>query len=262
MTTKIPQGINSQPLTNDALLIAMGCYPSITGVNKFGRNPDIAIGEEEVIWDGSTTGYPFPATALITSMSQTADQATLNGATVEIQGLDANWELVVQTALLGTPSTVVVTLTTPLIRVFRAKVLADVVSASPIRIHNAAENVDYAIISIGQNQTLMAVYTVPANTTAYMTCFYAHVNPGVNLDPTAMPIRLWASDRTGPYAAQVKNVVGQTSGGFQHFFDPHVKFGQKTDIYMTATPVGKAADVSAGFDLILVDNAEYGGQLQ
>ena len=239
---------------NQALEAASGHNSAMTAVNKFGRNSAIAIGEEEVIWDGSTTGYPFPATALITSMSQTADQATLNGATIEVQGLDANWDLVVQTAVLGTPSTTVVTLTTPLIRVFRAKVLADVVSLSPIRIHNAGETVDYAIISVGQNQTLMAVYTVPADKTAYMTCYYAHVNPGTNLDPTSMPIRLWASDRTGPYAAQVKNVVGQTSEGFQHFFDPYYKFTEKTDIYITATPVGKAADVSAGFDLILVND--------
>ena len=241
-------------IDHDLAMQAAAGHGAYSSINKFGRNSAIAIGEEEVIWDGSTTGYPFPATALITSMSQTADQATLNGATIEVQGLNASWELVTQTKALGTPSTAVITLDTPLIRVFRAKVLADVVSLSPIRIHNAAESVDYAVISVGQNQTLMAVYTVPANKVAYMTNYYAAVNPGTNLDPTSMPVRLWASDRTGPYAAQVKHVQGITSGNFQHFFNPYLKFTEKTDIYITATPVGKAADVSAGFDLILVND--------
>jgi hypothetical protein len=96
-----------------------------------------------------------------------------------------------------------------------------------------------AIIITGNNQTQMAIYTVPNGKVAYMTCYYAHVNPGTNLDPG--------------YAPQLKHVVGQTSAGFQHFFTPNLKFTEKTDIYITAQPVGKAADVSAGFDLIITD---------
>jgi hypothetical protein len=37
-------------------------------------------------------------------------------------------------------------------------------------------------------------------------------------------------------------------------YEPYYKFNEKTDIYFTAAPVGKPADVSLGFDLILVDN--------
>jgi hypothetical protein len=223
-------------------------------VNKFGRNTNIAIGVEEEIWDGSAA-YSYPETALMTSISQTADQAAMQGQTIEIQGLDADWAAVTQNATLdGSDTTTVVALTTPLIRCFRMKVLANVVSDSPIRVHNAGETQDYAIISIGANQTQMAIYTVPVSRTAYMTCYYAHVNPGTNLDPTSMPIRLWARDNGNGYAPQLKHVVGQVSSGFQHFFEPYPAFTEKTDIYMTAQPVGKAADVTAGFDLVVVEN--------
>ena len=190
----------------------------------------------------------------MTSISQTADQAALNGETIEVQGLDTNWAAVTQTAVLGTPSTTVVTLTTPLIRCFRMKVLADTVSDSPIRCHNAGETQDYAIISIGANQTQMAIYTVPADKVAYVTNYYAAVNPATNLDPTSNPITLWARDNANGYAPQLKHVLGLTSGHFQHFFDPYYRFTEKTDIYMTAEPVGKAADISAGFDLILTND--------
>ena len=135
------------------------------------------------------------------------------------------------------------------------KVLADVVSTSPIRVHNAGETQDYAIIGTGNNQTLMAIYTVPNGKTAYMTCYYAHHNPATGQDPTSNPIKLWASDRENSYAKQIKHIVGLPNGdGFQHFFNPYTKFTQKTDIFITASPVGKDANVSAGFDLILVDN--------
>ena len=147
---------------NQALEAASGNNTGMTSVNKFGRNSAVDIDVQEEIWDGSIA-YSFPATALMTSISQTADQATLRGGTIEIQGLDANWDLVVQTATLdASDTTTVVTLTTPLIRCFRMRVLENVVTTSPIRVHNAGETVDYAIISVGNNQTLMAIYTVPA----------------------------------------------------------------------------------------------------
>lgn len=239
---------------NQAIEAASGNNLGMTSVNKFGRNSAVDIGVEEEIWDGSIA-YSFPTTALMTSISQTADQATLRGGTIEIQGLDANWDLVVQNANLdASDTTTVVTLTTPLIRCFRMNVLENVVTTSPVRVHNAGETVDYAIIGIGNNQTLMAIYTVPAGKTAYMTSYYATVNPGTNLDPTSNPIRLWARDNgTPPYERYIKHILGLTSGNFQHYFNPYYRFTEKTDIYLTATPVGKAADVSAGFDLIIVD---------
>ena len=239
---------------NQALEAASGNNTGMTSVNKFGRNSAVDIDVQEEIWDGSIA-YSFPATALMTSISQTADQATLRGGTIEIQGLDANWDLVVQTATLdASDTTTVVTLTTPLIRCFRMKVLENVVTTSPIRVHNAGETVDYAIIGVGNNQTQMAIYTVPAGKTAYMTSYYATVNPGTNLNPTSNPIRLWARDNANDYAKQIKHVLGLVDGNFQHYFDPYFRVTEKTDIYITAQPVGKAADVSAGFDLIVVDN--------
>ena len=235
---------------------ASGVDSNFKSVNKFGRNLNIAIGVEEEIWDGSIA-YVFPTDATdITHVRAAADSATTQGAVIEIQGLDVNWGLVTQTkALDGTNSTTEVELDTALRRVFRMKVLDAAVMDQDIWVGDddfvvAAAK---AIITAGNNQTLMAIYTVPAGFDAYMTCYYAHVNPGTNLDPTSNPIRLWAQDNANGYAPQLKHVVGQTAAGFQHFFTPYQKFTEKTDIYITAQPVGKAADVTAGFDLILVN---------
>jgi len=257
--------VKENAVGNYALQVSKGEVDGTTFVNKFGRNTDVASGAEEEIWDGSVA-YSFPATALITSVSQTTDQAAMRGANIEIQGLNAAWELIVQTIALDATDTttpIVFTAATDavlgttgvaMLRVFRMKVLADVVSTSTIRVHNVGETVDYAIIGTGNNQTQMAIFTVPANKTAYMTNYYAHHNPTTGQQFTSNPIKLWARDNANSYERQIKHVTGLVVDGFyQHTFEPYPKFTEKTDVYLTSFPVGGAADISAGFDLYLVN---------
>ncbi len=240
------------------LEVAKGNITGTTGVNKFGRNSAVASGGTEEIWDGSAA-YVWPATALMTKISQTTDQAAMHGGDVMIEGLDASWDFVTQTATLnGADSITPVTLATPLIRCFRMEVQENVVTTSPIRVHNDAESQDYAIIDTGNNQTLMAIYTVPNGKTAYMTSFYASVQLGGGA-PTDLDMKLWARDNDNSYAKKLKHVLGlnpnvDANNQNQHNFAPYKKFTQKTDIFVTGTTVGTSVDVSAGFDLIVVDN--------
>jgi hypothetical protein len=236
------------------LCIAMGVYDTVENINKFGRNPAVDIGVQEAIWDGSSA-YTFPTTAAMTHISQTTDQAALRGTDVHVSGLDANWDhQEFDVVLDATDTTTAVELSIPLLRCYRMVLHAPVSNDSPVRIHNAAETVDYAIISTGMGQTLMAIYTVPEGHTAYMSSFYATVNPGVNLNPTSCPIMLWAQDNANGHAPHVKHVVGLVDGNMVQEFHPCKKFTEKTDIYITAQPVGKAADISAGFDLYIIIN--------
>lgn len=239
------------------LAIPQGLISGYSGINKFGANADSADGATEDVWDGGGT-YSFPTSALMTSMSQTTDQAAMRGETVEIQGLDANWEPVTQTKELdASDTTTVVTLDTPLIRCFLMKVLADVVCDSSIRVHNAGETQDYAIITAGNNQTLMAVYTVPSGYTAFMTSYYCDYVRDAVKDPDSTDFRVWVADRENGYEFQLKHAKGipKQASGFQHHFDPYMKITQKSDIKVTSAPDGAAASVHAGFDLILVVNS-------
>jgi len=65
---------------------------------------------------------------------------------------------------------------------------------------------------------------------------------------------LWARDNDNSFEKQIKHIHGIISGHVQHFYQPYNKFTQKTDLWFDATPTGKAADVSTGFDLILRNN--------
>jgi hypothetical protein len=241
-------------------MVPAGVWNGITSINKFGRNTACAGGATEEIWDGSAV-YVYPATALMTHVSQTTNQAAMVGDDIEVQGLDANWEPVTQTVTLnGTDTTTAVALATPLIRAFRMRVLANTTIDSTIRLHNAAESQDYAVISVGKNQTQMAIYTVPNNQTAYITQYYATHNPRTGANATSLDIELWAQDNQNGYAPQLKHMFGlPLDGHFNHKFGPYVRLGERTDIFLTCAAVGVAAsDISAGFDIILVDNDIYG----
>lgn len=260
MGHKIPAYMR-QNYMDDNMKVPLGVYPGMSAVNKFGQNSAMASGATEDIWDGSAL-YSFPATALMVKMSQTADQEALRGEVIEVDGLDADWVHVIQDVTLdGTLTTTPVVLATPLIRVNRMKVKSAVVTDSPVRLHNSAENQDYAIIGIGNNQTLMAIYTVPADHTACMTNIWAVVNPGGG-NPTSLDIKLWNRDNENGYAAQLKLVFGidlDFSSHIQHQFAPYRHFMAKSDIFLSGTTVAATASVAAGFDLIITHNHSQHG---
>jgi len=243
------------------LLIARGVIDGITHINKFGENPEIENGETEDIWDGGGT-YTFPTGADITHIAQATDQVgTDGGATIEVQGLDVNWELVTQTADLdGTDTTVLVELGTALRRVFRMKVLANIVAADDISaISDTSPIVTYATMQAGNNQTLMAIYTVPADKTAYMTQYYVDNVPTETKQPDSVEFRLWAADRHNGYEFQLKHMRSIPAGasGLEQRFTPPLRITQKTDIKISASVEGGSGDDAhphAGFDLILIDD--------
>ena len=138
----------------DPLAIAKSEVAGHTHVNKFGRATAITTTNTWEVWDGNAA-YSYPTSATITKIKQATDQVgTDANATIELQGLDANWDLVVQTADLdGTDTTTEVTLTTPLIRVFRMKVLENIVLADDVSAVATGGGTTYATITAGNNQT-------------------------------------------------------------------------------------------------------------
>ena len=239
------------------LQIAQGNIAGYSAINKFGANADVVAGATEDIWDRGGT-YPFPATASITHISQGSDQAAMRGKNIEVQGLDASWNLVIQIVALNASNTSIpVVLATPFIRVFRMKVLTNTVADSDISVHDATALDYYATITAGNNQTLMAIYTVPAGKTAYMTKYYCTVVESTGKEPKSTRFGLWAADRANNYEFQLKHLIGIPKAGSmaEHNFLPYAgKFTERTDIKITGNPVGEAGDIAAGFDLILIDN--------
>lgn len=241
-------------------------------VNKFGNAPDFDTGDGEVtIWDGAEDGtawenmvYDYSATADIDSMSSSnVNDTSLN---MEITGLDTNYDLVTQTiATDASDGRTRVALTTNLIRVFRVKN----VSASNLQGHvvvypNTAltsgvpSNKAFirAVVDPNNNQTEMAIYTVPDGYTALLHRMYANT-AGATRSAEYL-IKLKARPFGQVFQLKQKAVIADGNQiSLDREFSLPIAFSAKTDIEMTAqilTTSVTDANLIAGFDLELVAN--------
>lgn len=148
--------------------------PRFKFLRKFGYNPEVDSGGGTAaadVWDyGTPTGtktYPFPTAVAATTIvsDNDGDGGTAAGAQiVRVEGLDANWmELAEEVQLDGTNP---VTLERQFLRVHRAYVITPGTDASKTNLGNIDikhSTTVLARISATRGQTLMAIYTVPAN---------------------------------------------------------------------------------------------------
>ena len=248
-------------LTSDPMLdIASGTRFGHGQVNKFGASGDVADGVAEEIWDGAVP-YVWPTTATIEKVRAAVDSVATRGMILNIQGVDANYDLTsVNTLLDPADSTTEVDIIANLLRVFRVKIIDSTVADQDIWVGPTGFASKQAVITAGNNQTLMALYTIPAGKTGYVTNYYASVIGDASAPakiPNYVLFRLWERDNANGYAPQLKHETGAALIGTSnvgHDFKPYHKVEEKTDIWMEATPDGDDARVSAGFDIILVDN--------
>lgn len=256
---------------SSGLAIASGKVTGTGFIHKFGEAQDFDSGDGSVtIWDGANDGLFAGAPPMNISYSSTDDIGTISSSSaadtmdIEIQGLDINYELVTQTVTLTGQTDAI--LSTNLIRSFRMKNIGsvDVAGVLYLRVNgtgqtsgvpNAAADVR-AIINNGNNQTLMAVYTIPAGKTGYMRDFYSDI-VGAN-KISNYKVRLFG--RPFGEVFRVKHVKGLSETGtssVQHKYEEPEIFEEKEDIELrvetTDSPI-TAANISGGFDIVLEDN--------
>jgi hypothetical protein len=250
----------------NGLAIAKGDVTDTTFIHKFGFAPDFDSTDNEVtVWDGAEDGvawelmnYVYSTTADIDSISSSDAGDTED---IVVVGLDTNWATVEQTITLTGQTRVA--LTTPLIRVFRAyndsstpivgHVAIYVNTALTAGIPTDATKIR-AIVQPEHQQTLMAVYSVPAGYTAYMRDWYAGLAGASRTSEYIVKVKA----RLFGKVFRTKHVSSLAENGTsynQHKYEEPEVFPAKTDIEMTVdlTAAGAtAAAFSAGFDIVLV----------
>lgn len=256
----------AQPLAIDVgLIVGASISPDVKSQNKFGRNPDIdSSTTPEDIWRGGGL-YPFPlAPQILQIASDNAnDTAAGTGArTVRISGLCDNWLFQDEDVTLNGTGTVESTL--PFVRVFRVKVL----TAGTRKINEGTITITYkddattaALVGPDEGQTLLAIYTVPAGYTAFMTRIYATLNSSLNNaagSRASVGMFFRENDFSADASWNLKHEESIVIDGTSHMLKeylPYLKIPQKTDIRITAISVSdNNTDIDAGFDLILLSN--------
>ena len=157
------------------LQVARGQIAYHYSVFKFGFNPDVDDSLETIWAEGGLYSYLSAATVLKISSSSTDDTSAGTGArTVELQGLDGDYNQISETVTLNGQTAV--NTTKSFLRIFRMVVKtagtgaqnAGVIYAGTGTVTLGVPANKYATIAIGDNQTLMALWTVPAGHTAYI----------------------------------------------------------------------------------------------
>jgi len=226
---------------------------------KFGFNPDIDDSLETVWSKGGLYTYLTSATALYVSSSSTDDTSAGTGArTVKVSGLDSNYDEVDATVSMNGQSGV--SLGT-FIRVNRIQVLtAGSGGANAGNLHVGSEAsptlgvpaTSYAFVAIGDNQTLMSLWTVPRNYTAYL--YQTDVTVATTQNNKYCTVSLVARPFGGVFNVKDRFVKAESSIVQTYFFP--LKFDEKTDIEMRAVGDSAGADIaiSAGMDFMYVLN--------
>jgi hypothetical protein len=214
-------------------------------VFKFGYNGEIQ-NSEETIWDvGGLYAYPSSAVAMTATSSS---GATDENVEVTIQGVDTNYAELSETVTLDSSGTA--TTTGNFLRVYRAFVSGSTASAGNITITNSSTT--YAYLSASDQQTLMALWTVPAGYTAYL--FQIDTTAFTVQNNKVATIRMLTREVNGVFRTQ--NKFDLFEGSYHQDITCPQPIPEKTDIEFRAVADSSNADlrVAATFDIIYIEN--------
>lgn len=221
-------------------------------IHKFGSNPEIknsglSVASPETIWDGSSE-YNFPSDdgevmeIVSTSGSDTQD--------VVVQGLDENFIDKTWTGTLTGSTAVNIGTWT---RIFRAYNDGDANFVGDITINQVGGSTDYLKILDGNNQTLMAIYTIPADKVGYLTRY----SLSAQNEQSSSSIHFTAQIRSREFGKvfRVREIVSfGTSHDTERVLQFPTKLQPKTDIiFNVVNSDGNNGSVNADFDVALHD---------
>ena len=226
-------------------------------IHKFGRNPSVG-GAPETIWmyGGVYSYLTSPSTVYVTS-DDAADAAAGTGArTVTVQGLDGDYNNVQETLTVGGSVG-----TVEFLRVFRAFVVESGsvgTNVGDVRVTTGAGGsgtvlADIGTIGVGTTfglgQTQLALYTIPAHCTGYLTTWNVGIG-GYNSSATvSLYTRLFD---TGYLSFRTRDIMDVPGGYHTRNYDIPLRIPARTDIEIRAI-ASTGTTVSASFDLVLVE---------
>ena len=228
---------------------------------KFGYNAVVGNSKETIWSQGGLYAYPPSASVMTVSSSDANDTSAGTGArTVEVSGLDADYNEINEVVTLNgqTP----VNTTKSYLRINRGVVRsagsggenAGVIYAGTGTVTTGVPaNIYLTIDGQGDNQTLMCLWTVPANYTAFLVKMSLSTGTATNT-----PAILNASLVARPYGEvfQAKERFTLTDGVHDQLYVYPTPFTEKSDIEMRAfSSSGSVSfDVSSSLEFVYIKN--------
>lgn len=233
--------------------VAAGFYDGVSDIHKFGHNS--AVGTAlETLWDNGGI-YVYRATAIVMKISSSDiddDDGDTGARTVEIEGLDADYNVIKETVTMNGRTEV--NTTNLYLRVYRMKVLTagsslwneGIIYAGTGTVTTGKPAVVHGLIEQFQSQSLMAVYTIPKGFRGFVTqtLFTSAVAKAVNGG-------LYAREEGGVFQSKEHLSLVENEVVMNHTIAD--MYPEKTDLEMRASTSAGGGDVSAQFEVILVE---------
>ena len=245
------------------LQIARGQISFHKSIFKFGNNTSVGNTLETVWAEGGLYSYLTSASVLKVSSSSTADTSAGTGArTVQLFGLDTNYNEINETVTLNGQTEV--NTTKEYLRINRMVVRsagtgganAGVIYAGTGTVTTGVPANVYASVNgvTGANQSLMALWTVPAGYTAYILQY--DISNGTTSNTPAV-CKMVLAIRPYGEVFQSKDVKSLTTGmHVEETFSIPLKVEEKSDIEVRALSSSGSVsfDISAAFEIIYIRN--------
>ena len=248
----------------------MGIIHGVQWVNKFGRNEVVDMANDSDVWDAGRVAdaeynYSYSATDIPHTLVSTSTDDTAGGTgarTVLVIGQDGtNAEIQETVSLNGmTP----VSISNTFLRVYR--MIVETAGSGGendgdiILKESSSATAIQAQINKGNNQSLMAIYTVPAGKLALLYSWYFST---VKKPTVACSARLMV--RPSGEIFRVKHVLGSHSQGttlVQHKFSLPLMLDAGSDIKVRCSVDANGTDVTGGFDIALFPITYHWRELQ
>lgn len=242
---------------NEELNIARGIVRGASVIHKFGRNPSVSGAPETIIQQGGTYTYlTSPSTVYVTSSSNKDVAAGTGARTITIQGLDVNYNAIEETLTVEGPVG-----TAQFLRIFRAFVASagsEGTNDGTVSVTTGAGGsgtllTTIGIIGSGQTfglgQSHMAMYTIPAGFTGYLTNW----NAGVGTYNDTVTATLYTRETGNGLVFRTRDVMDVPGGLHQRIYSVPFLLPEKTDIEIRAL-ASTGSKISSTFDIILVEN--------
>ena len=230
---------------------------------KFGNNTSVDDSLETIWSQGGLYSYLSAATVLKVSSSNTADTEAGTGArTVELFGLDADYNEINETVTLNGQTAV--NTTKEYLRINRMIVRsagsggqnAGILYAGTGTVTDGVPANKYATINgvQGSNQSLMSLWTVPSGYTGFLTQY--DISNGTSTNTPAV-CKVILSIRPFGEVFQSKDVKSLTNGmHVEETFSVPVVITEKSDIEVRGLSSSNSVDfdLSAAFEIIYIKN--------
>ena len=226
-------------LSDEKLMIALGKVPKASIVHKFGARTGI-VTTSSTVWDN---GGNYPWGAFDTAGVATVSGASDAGKSVTVVGLDANYDAVSETIVVGATGTV------EFKRIFRGFMVDDT-NVGVIQVNVNSQMVMQ--INAGLSQTLMAIYTVPRNHTALLMKGVATASADKDMQIQFYGRYFNGTDH-GPF--RIQHIANIYQNNYQYEFATPLPLPEKTDLDVRVLGYSNdsGSKVTAAFDMILYE---------